>query len=34
MSVNNNPTASQQNIKKLSISNFFSFIAGAVDTGA
>jgi hypothetical protein len=33
MSVNSNPTASQQNKKKLPVSKFFPFLAGAVDTG-
>jgi hypothetical protein len=33
MSVNSNPTASQQNKKKLPVSKFFQFFAGAVDTG-
>ena len=27
------PTASEQNMKKLSFKNFFLFIAGVVDTG-
>jgi hypothetical protein len=31
MSVISNPTASQQNMKKIPILNFFSFIAGVVD---
>jgi hypothetical protein len=33
MNVNSNPTASQQNKKKLPVSKFFPFIAGVVDTG-
>ncbi len=33
MSVRCNPTASQQNMNKLSVSQLFSFIAGAVNTG-
>jgi hypothetical protein len=33
MSVRCNPTASQQNMNKLSVSKLFSFIAGAVNTG-
>jgi hypothetical protein len=33
MSVNSNPTESQQNKKKLPVSKFFSFIAGVVVTG-
>jgi hypothetical protein len=32
MSVNSNPTASQQNKKKLPVSNFFPFFAVVVDT--
>ncbi len=31
MSVNSNPAASQQNMKKLPISKIFSFISGVVD---
>ncbi len=33
MNVNSNPTASQQNKKKLPVSKIFPFIAGVVDTG-
>jgi hypothetical protein len=33
MSVRCNPTTSQQNMNKLSVSKLFSFIAGAVNTG-
>jgi hypothetical protein len=33
MNVNSNPEASQQYIKKLNYLEFFSFIAGVVDTG-
>ena len=32
MMVNINPAASQQNKKKLPVSNYFSFIAGVVET--
>jgi hypothetical protein len=32
MTVNSNPTASKQNMKKLSIQKFFPFISGVVDT--
>ncbi len=32
MSVNNNQAASQRNMKKLSISKMFSFLAGVVVT--
>jgi hypothetical protein len=32
MSVNSNPAASQQNIKKLHTPENFSFIAGVVET--
>jgi hypothetical protein len=33
VSVNSNPTAPQQNIKKLPVSKFFSIIVNVVDTG-
>jgi hypothetical protein len=33
MSVNSNQAAFQPNIKKISVSKIFSFIAGDVDTG-
>jgi hypothetical protein len=33
MNVNCNLTASHQNMKKLPISRFFSFIFGVIDTG-
>jgi hypothetical protein len=33
MSINSNPTASQENMKKLLVSKYFSFITGVVDTG-
>jgi hypothetical protein len=33
MSVNRSPAASQLNMKRLSVSKIFSFIAGVVDAG-
>jgi hypothetical protein len=33
MSVNSSPTAWQQNMKKLAVSNFLTFIAGVIDNG-
>ncbi len=33
MNVNSNPTASQQDKKKIPVSKFFPFFAGVIDTG-